>query len=234
MDAKEQAAVLGLAIECYEKGLITKKDTDGLELTWGNIEAVEALLYKIATRDGLGMCSQTASCELRKRLAEKLPILRSIPTKVMRLMFMMTEDCGILPSLWRVSDMGSIPAGDMGDVGNLLDTIGDNFLDPARAFDAEYIPKCSALMWRRGHFIDCLGICMFVAGVSFQLIADTLNAVTGWDFTWQECTEVGERVLTMMRSFNVKNGHTRADNSLSPRILEAPINGPAKGVSIAS
>jgi aldehyde:ferredoxin oxidoreductase len=39
--------------------------------------------------------------------------------------------------------------------------------------------------------------------------------------------------MTMMRSFNVKNGHTRADNSLSPRIMEAPVDGPAKGVSIA-
>jgi aldehyde:ferredoxin oxidoreductase len=233
MDAKEQAAVLGLAIECYEKGLITKKDTDGLELTWGNIEAVEALLYKIATRDGFGNVLADGVMRAAETIGGEAPNFAVYTHK------------GNAPhvhddrGLWNiafsmaVSDMGSIPAGDMGDVGNLLDTIGDNFLDPARAFDAEYIPKCSALMWRRGHFIDCLGICMFVAGVSFQLIADTLNAVTGWDFTWQECTEVGERVLTMMRSFNVKNGHTRADNSLSPRILEAPINGPAKGVSIA-
>jgi aldehyde:ferredoxin oxidoreductase len=233
MDAKEQATVLGLAIECYEKGLITKKDTDGLELTWGNIEAVETLMRKIATRDGFGNVLAEGVMRAANTIGGEAPNFAVYTHK------------GVAPhvhddrGLWNiafsmaVSDMGSIPAGDMGDVGDLLETIGDNFLDPARAFDAEYIPKCSALMWRRGHFVDCLGICMFVAGVSFKLIAETLNAVTGWDFTWQECTEVGERVMTMMRSFNVKNGHTRADNSLSPRILQAPVDGPAKGVSIA-
>jgi len=55
MDLKEQAWVLGMAMECYNKGLITKKDTDGVDLTWGNVEGVEAMMNKIARRDGLAM-----------------------------------------------------------------------------------------------------------------------------------------------------------------------------------
>ena len=56
MDAKEQAFVIGLAMECYEKGLLTKKDTDGLELNWGNVQAVETLLHKIARRERVWRC----------------------------------------------------------------------------------------------------------------------------------------------------------------------------------
>src|SRR4030042_2267393 len=54
MDLKEQAWVLGMAMECYNKGLITTKDTGGVDLTWGNVEGVETMLRKIANRDGFG------------------------------------------------------------------------------------------------------------------------------------------------------------------------------------
>lgn len=233
MDAKEQATVMGLVIECYEKGILTKDQTDGLEMTWGNVEAVEAMMNKIANREGFGDVLAEGVMRAADAIGGDAPNMAVYTHK------------GNAPhvhddrGLWNiafsmaVSDMGSIPAGDMGDVGDLLDTIGDNFLDPDRAFDADYVPRSQAIMFRRGHFIDTLGICMFIAGVEFKLIAETLNAATGWDFTWQECAEVGERLLAMMRAYNIKHGLTRADNCLSPRILEAPINGPAKGMSIA-
>ena len=55
MDVKEQAFTIGLAMECYEKGLLTKEDCNGLDLSWENVDAVEQLLYKIANREeGIG------------------------------------------------------------------------------------------------------------------------------------------------------------------------------------
>jgi aldehyde:ferredoxin oxidoreductase len=233
MDAKEQATVLGLVIECYEKGIISKEDTDGLEMTWGNVEATEAMMRKIANRDGFGDVLAEGVMRAANAIGGEAPNMAVYTHKGNAPH--VHDDRGLwnIAFAMAVSDMGSIPAGDMGDVGDLMDTIGSDFLDPDKAFDADYVPRSQALMFRRGHFIDCLGICMFVGGVKFTLVAETLNAVTGWDFTWQECAEVGERVLAMMRSYNVKCGLTRADNCLSPRILEAPVDGPAKGVSIA-
>ncbi len=233
MDAKEQATVMGLVIECYEKGILTKEDTDGQEMTWGNVEAVEAMLYKIAHREGFGNTLAEGVMRAAYAIGGEAPNFAVYTHKGNAPH--VHDDRGMwnIAFSMAVSDMGSIPAGDMGDVGDMLDTVGDNFLDPERAFDADYVPRSQAIMFRRGHFIDCLGICMFVAGVKFSLVADTLSAVTGWDMTWQECAEIGERAMNMMRAFNVKNGHTRADNCLSPRILEAPVDGPAKGISIA-
>ena len=54
LEMNETGWVIGLAIECYEKGLITAKDTGGLKMTWGNVEAVKSMLHKIAHREGFG------------------------------------------------------------------------------------------------------------------------------------------------------------------------------------
>ena len=234
MDVKEQAFVVGLAIECYEKGVITKHETDGLELTWGNVLAVETMLHKIARRGGFGDVLAEGVMRAAQKIGGDAPKFAVYTHKGNAPH--VHDDRGMWNILFSmaISDNGSIPAGDMGDVGDLLDTVGDNFLDPSLAFSEEYVPKSQAIMARRGHFIDCLGICMFVSGVQFRTVSDAVSAVTGWDFTWQEAAGVGERVLNMMQVFNIRHGLSREDNCVSPRMLEAPTDGLAEGVSAAS
>ena len=50
--------MLSFVMDCYDRGILTKKDTDGLEMSWGNVEAARTLLHKIATRDGFGHISR--------------------------------------------------------------------------------------------------------------------------------------------------------------------------------
>ena len=54
LDTISAGATIAFAIECYEKGLITKKDTDGIEMTWGNHKAIVAMTEKLAKREGFG------------------------------------------------------------------------------------------------------------------------------------------------------------------------------------
>ncbi len=232
-DAKEQAFVMGLAIECYEKGLITKKDTDGVELTWGNVQSVETMLNKIARREGFGDVLAEGVMRAAQKIGGDAPKFAVYTHKGNAPH--VHDDRGMWSILFSmaISDMGSIPAGDMGDVGDMMDTVGANALDPDQAFSADMVPKGQAINGRRGHFIDCLGTCMFVSGVPFVTIADTVSAVTGWDFTWREAAEVGYRVMNMMRAFNIRHGLTREHNYVSPRILEAPTEGVAAGISAA-
>ena len=231
MDVKEQAFVIGLAIECYEKGLITKKDTDGVELTWGNVQAVETMLHKIARRNGFGDVLAEGVMRAAQRIGGDAP------------KFAVYTHKGVAPhvhdprGMWgimfmqSVADMGAIPASDMGDVGDLMPDAGAGAMDPSQAFSEE-IPKGQAIMSRRGHFVDSLGVCMFVSGAKLKTLADTVTAATGWDFTWREAVDVGERVMNLMRAFNIRHGHTREHDSVSPRLVEAPPEGIAKGVSI--
>ena len=67
-DLNEAGWLLGFVMDCYDRGIITKKDTDGLEMTWGNVEAARTLLHKIATRDGFG----NILAEGIKRAAEQI------------------------------------------------------------------------------------------------------------------------------------------------------------------
>ena len=233
MDAKEQAFVLGLAIECYEKGLINREDTGGVELTWGNVDAVETMMNKIARREGFGDVLAEGVMRAAQKIGGDAPKFAVYTHKGNAPH--VHDDRGMWSILlsMAISDMGSIPSGDMGDVGDMMDLIGANALDPAQAFSEEFVPKGQAINGRRGHFIDCLGVCMYVSGVTFQTVADVLSTVTGWNFTWQEAAEVGYRVMNLMRVFNLRHGLTREDNYVSPRILQAPTGGSAEGISAA-
>ena len=234
MDVKEQAFNIGLAMECYDKGLLTKEDCNGLDLSWGNVDAVEKLLYKIAGREeGIGDLLADGVYKSAKKIGGEAPNFAVYTHKGNAPHVHDGRGMWSIAFSMAVSDMGSIPSGDMGDVGDLLDTIGADALDPEQAFSGDMIAKGQAITGRRGHFIDCLGICMFVAGVQFTTIATMLNTITGWDYDWRNCVTVGERVMNMMRAYNVRCGHTREYNTLSPRLLQAPINGAAEGISIA-
>jgi len=235
MDLKEQAWVLGMAMECYNKGLITKKDTGDLDLTWGNVEDVEALLNKIARRDGFGDVLAEGVMRAAQKIGGDAPNFAVYTHKGNGPHVMDPRALWSISFGMAISDMGSGYASDMGDQGDLMGALGDvNVLDPDNAFSAEIVSKAQAIMARRGHFIDCLGVCMFLSGVPWETVADTVGAVTGWDFSWREAADVGERVLNLMRAFNIRHGETREHNSVSPRILEPPLDGPAKGISVGA
>jgi aldehyde:ferredoxin oxidoreductase len=83
---------------------------------------------------------------------------------------------------------------------------------------------------------DSTGLCWFITwGFKdvLQLTSSTLNAVIGWDVNPEELREVGERVMQLERAFNVRHGLKPEDDWTVPeRVVEAPPDGPAKGVSI--
>lgn len=233
MDLKEQAWVLGMAMECYNKGLITKKETDGVDLTWGNVAGVETMLNKIARRDGFGDVLAEGVMRAAQKIGGDAPKFAVYTHKGNGPHVMDPRALWSISFGMAISDMGSGYASDMGDQGDLMGPLGDiNVLDPDNAFSADIVAKAQAIMARRGHFIDCLGVCMFLSGVPWTTVTDAVSAATGWDFTWQEAADVGARVLNLMRAFNVRHGETREHNSVSPRILEPPLDGPAKGISV--
>jgi aldehyde:ferredoxin oxidoreductase len=233
MDAKEQAFVIGLAMECYEKGLITKKDTGGVELTWGNVQAVETLLHKIARREGFGDVLAEGVMRAAQKIGGDAPKFAVYNKKghaphVQDHRGMWAMQFGLT-----ITDLGAGVAGDMGDMGDLEGALGAAFMDPAMAFSPEMVPKISSQMGRRGGFVDCLGVCMFVSGVQLKTLAEALSAITGFDYGWLECLHVGDRVTTMMRALNIKYGQTREHDWMSPREYEATTEGPAQGISAA-
>jgi len=80
--------------------------------------------------------------------------------------------------------------------------------------------------------VDSIGICMHVEEQRLKTLSDTVGAATGWDFTWQEAVEVGQRVQNLMRVFNIRHGSRREDDEFLPGLVEAPVDGGAKGMTI--
>jgi len=84
---------------------------------------------------------------------------------------------------------------------------------------------------------DSIGICWLITwrlpGV-LRLTAESLSAATGWDYSPDELLAVGERIMHLERAFNVRHGLKPEDDyNVPPRLIEAPPDGPAAGVSIA-
>jgi aldehyde:ferredoxin oxidoreductase len=79
--------------------------------------------------------------------------------------------------------------------------------------------------------IDSLVICKFTnMGVAEEYFARTLSAITGMSFSTGELIRVGERVWNLERLYNLREGFTREDDTLPPRLLEEPVaDGPSKG-----
>jgi aldehyde:ferredoxin oxidoreductase len=230
MDVNETGHLFGWLMECYEKGFIKKEDFDGVEMTWGNVNAVREMLEKIAHRRG---CGDTWA-EGVKRSAEK------IGGEAM--------NCAIY------TKKGASPRGHdhRGRWTELMDTCTSNTgtveigpglpftevlgLGPGREimqdrFNGMLLSRANAKVNGVRQFQDCLIICFFCAQ-DFPLLLECVNAATGWDFNIQEAMDVGRRVINQLRVFNFRHGLTKEVEAPSLRYGSAPVDGPAQGKTI--
>jgi len=227
MDCNETGWIIGWAMECYEKGVFTTKETDGLELTWGNVEAVKTLMNRIARREGY----------LGNLLAEG----------VMRA----SKKIGGEAADWAIyGQKGSAPRGHdhRGRWFELFDTCMTNtstleathgpiqpqLVDmetPSDHFSHEQVSTFNARYNGIGLFYDCLGICRFV-GCSPKMLISCLNATTGWNWTLEEAFTLGRRIVNLLRVFNLSHGMDIKDERPSARYGSIPVDGPNKGVNI--
>jgi len=230
MDLKECSFTLSLAIDCFEHGLLTKDDTGGLELNWGNVDAVLNLLPIVAQRQGFG----DLLAEGVYRVAQKLG-----PEAVNMAVY---THKGIAPHVHDPRGMWAFLFGQA--ISNFGSIAGFTSMELVPEPDLGYpepVPKYTdpdALVASQGKlvgkysFIDSLGICFFISAVPLQLIADTLNALTGLNWTTSDIMDMGHRVDTTLRLFNIRHGWTREQDSLSPRLAIGSPDGPNKDIAI--
>lgn len=227
MDTNEGSWLMGWVIECYERGILTKEDTGGLEMTWGNVEAVRAMARKIANREGIG----DLLAEGVKRASEKLG--RGSQDLAIYTLKGNTPRGHDHRSRWVemvdtcVSDTSTIEVGpawlpqEQGAKANP---------DPHDWRDvAEQLGKHNGRMM----FEDCLGICRFTSRTTMEGLGKAVEAATGWkDFTGEEALVVGRRISNLLRVFNLRCGLTPALERPSKRYGSTPVDGPLAGKSI--
>lgn len=231
LDSGEVGRIIAMAMEAYNEGALTQEQTDGLDLSWGNVEAVIELLNKIVNRDGLGAI-------LAKGLrpaARELGIER-MAVHIKGVGFNDHDQRALLPMLFQsLVASGAGPTWQI-NVGTARAPNPDlgfaEPLDPGTPdHKAEFVYKGQVKkMWE-----DSVGVCMFATGRGFsgmwELVPEAVAAAVGWDdFGHDEAWLVGERIIALQRLIALYRGYEPAcDFDIAERLLEPIPAGPAKG-----
>ncbi len=229
LDTISTGAVIAFAMECYEKGLLTAKDTGGIDLQFGNDELLLKLIDLIARREGIGdlLAEGTARMvqKIGKDSADFAMQVKGLEagmhdprTKAgLGLGFMVTPAgadhcCNIIDGFF-ADDIMLKPVHPMG----ILEPLDVMDIGP-RKVDLFKLAHCKAIL------DDSMVVCAFLP-YSYQLAADTLAAVTGWDTGPAELVKIGERILTVSRLFNLREGLTAEDDVLPERFYQPKTDG---------
>ena len=230
LDTISTGASIAFAMECYESGLLTDEDTGGLKLNFGNAEAMVKMVEMIGKREGLG----DLLAEGVKRAAEKIgKDAEKFAVHVKGQEVPMHE-----PRFKRALGVGYAVSPTGADhMHNLHDTIltvrGPQLDNLASLGILEPVPledlgprKVRALIyfvhWRV--LDNCLLLCDFLPW-NFIQKTEIVRAVTGWNTTSWELMKIGERVTTMARVFNVREGFKKEDDWLPERFFHPKTSG---------
>ena len=242
LDSISTGAVMAFALECYEHGILTKADTGGIELSWGNAEAIEQLVHRIGRREGIGDVLAEGVRRAAARLGrgaerfalhvkgQELPMHDPRGKKGLSLAYALSPTgADHMEAPHDPLYAGFHPTGHpMGALG-LIEPLDPLTLDAAKV-RAFFVTQ---QLWS---FYNAIGMCDFVGSPLNSLepapLVSYVNAVTGWNMSLYEVLKVGERANTLARLFNCREGFTPDDDVLPPRLHEGIGNGPLKGQRI--
>jgi aldehyde:ferredoxin oxidoreductase len=233
VDTISAGAAIALAIECYEKGLVTKKDTDGVEMTWGNHKAIVAMTEKLVKREGFGGVladGVKVAAENIGKGADEYAIHiggQELPAHDPKHAFYFATSYRMDPTPGRhfvgseLSDAPAYPSGLLPE------------------FDLKSFSGRGEARKRGSNFqqaVVCTGTCLFVfwAYPNVEPIADFMRAITGWDVTNEELLTTGERIANLRQAFNIREGLNPLKFRVSGRVLGKPPlkEGPVAGVTV--
>ncbi|HCY12548.1 MAG TPA: aldehyde ferredoxin oxidoreductase [Gammaproteobacteria bacterium] len=215
MDPISFGVTLAAAMELYEMGAITKDDTDGVELKFGNAEALTIMAEKTGKQEGFGEILGLGS----KLMCEKYghPEL-SMTVKGQ-------EFAGYDSRALQGMGLG-YATGNRGACHLKHDTFDVDMEDQSGAGKAE--PCKTSQDWAAA--VDSSGLCVFTSGLGAEMFAALLDADSEGDWTAERLLISGERIWNLERLFNLAAGLTSSDDTLPERLLKDPApSGTAKG-----
>jgi aldehyde:ferredoxin oxidoreductase len=223
------------AIECYEKGILSKEDTGGLELTWGDPEALVALIGQICRQEGLGALLADGAKHAADKIgrgSEQYAMTvagRAVPYHDPRLS--PAHGCHYIADAQPANHLGPAPM-------QVLDGGGALGPDPLLQSDSatqfgDYDKKGD--IYARGcsyyQLLSSAGLCALYCQFYNPPTVELLRPVTGWDMDWHEGLEAGRRILTARHAFNAREGVDHESFQLPKRFLEPLVAGPVAGAT---
>jgi len=234
LDTISLGATIAFAIECYENGILNKDDTDGIELTWGNHQAIVALSEKMVRREGLGEILADGT-----RIAAK-KIGRGSEQFAMHLggQEIPMHDPRCTPGYGTTYFTDATPARHMQGGSAFLES---GFAIPGIPFKPmeKYIytgkGDLHRYMSNLSHVVNASGLCYFAFMVyGANMIPQFLEYVTGQSYNLEQLQTIGERIGTLRMSFNIREGVKLSDRKIPGRMIgDPPLQaGPLKDITI--
>jgi aldehyde:ferredoxin oxidoreductase len=235
IDTISAGVTIGFAMELYERAILTKQDTGGLELKFGNYEAMIEMLRQITYKEGLG----AILCEGSKKAAEKigkgsakyamhikgleLPVYDVRGAKAHGLNYATAYNGADHNRGYAFQEIFGIPI-------------------PEKVDRFAIKGKGKLTKWNqdvRCATTDCPTLCAFILDmgitpIACQIIADLTTAATGIPFTAEQIQQVGERVNNIARLFNGREGFSRKDDTFPERLMTEPIKAGASAGQLIS
>ncbi len=230
LDTISTGVCIAFAMECTERGILSREDTDGIDLRFGNADGMITMIRKIAFRQGFGDLlasgvkrasevigkesepyalhvkgQEVAVHEPRGKFGVGLSFALS-PTGADHIEIphdtSFTADNALLESIKPLGEIEPLPATELG---------------PKKVCQFAHTQQICSLY-------NSLGICNFAAvpwsAYTLAMITDLVEAVTGWNTSLFELLELGERAITMARMFNVREGISPGEDDLPDRFFE--------------
>jgi len=243
LDLDNATGPIAWAFECYQRGILTKKETDGLQLEWGDHGVVFELIRKIAYREGFGNILAEGSKHASEIIGKdsgyyavhmkgqdlyeevRLPIGWGLGTCVA------TRGGG------HTTGAPSVEASAESELGEKVYGV-KNLADPT-AYEGK--PELVVYFERQQAIVNSLILCMFMTNwvsptlLSLRELAELYSAGTGWETTESEFRRTGERIVNLEKAFNVLHANLgRQDDYPSERFLKEPItSGRFKGFALS-
>ena len=233
LDSISTGMTIAFAMECYENGLLTKEQTDGVELKFGNGPAMLELITKIANREGLGNLLAEGSARAAAKIghgADKcLGTVKGQEAPMHDPRLKMGLGIG-----YALSPTGADHCHNIHDTAyeKKVEGLGPwGILETMKATDLGPNKMQTLKVGTAWKILDnCVEICQFVPWTHEQIV-EIVKAVTGWNTSLYELTKVGERAYVLARIFNLREGFSEREDTLPKKFLTPLKEGAIAGIA---
>jgi aldehyde:ferredoxin oxidoreductase len=236
IDTISTGATIAFAIECFENGLLTKEDTNELELTWGNSKAIVELVKLIINRKGIGDILADGSRIAAEKIGKgsEQYSMSSLGSEIAM------HNPRIFPSLAFTYNYDPTPGRhtaasiDMIDIGPINKFQKGLKLPKGWKKNLKKKQEGQKMVTAFHQVLSSVGLCSFSTLFGAYPIIDLINNFTGWNINIDGLTKIGLRIQTLRQAFTLREGIDIANNELPGRVIGNPPDerGPTKGVTV--
>jgi aldehyde:ferredoxin oxidoreductase len=222
LDSMSTGVAIAFAVEAFHRGIL--KEADGLNLTWGDIGSIEAMIVKIARREGIGALFADGVASAARILGKEAGSF-SLHSKGLEVSLSNPTPTVSLALSWATSNRGAC------HLEGFSHQVEGGIPYPEGGYPAgmagqgtagEGKGKMTALMQNYMAVFNALGLCKFLyfARVSHQTLCQWIKGVTGWDLKSSDLMGLGDRIYNLKRAYNIRMGISSKDDVVTERVYE--------------